>query len=164
MAEILLLVLVAFAVSSILAARGDDDAAAPRADAPRAGRDAPVVAQPRAQRSTNATDTVDVDGARLVKRDGRFGFVRNFGLDPKELDELYVYTVAGAIDDLPRPVQDLLEKLHGEGCALGLAITAFLFHGRGLADGEAIYVAVSRASARVPRARAVAFIDRRHAC
>lgn len=164
MAEILLLVLLGFAVSSILTARRDDDPAAPHAAPPRSGDGARAVPPARPPASPEAPQTVDADGARLVKRDGRFGFVRTFGLDPRELDELYVYTVAGAIDDLPRPVQDLLEKLHGEGCALGLAITGFLFHGRALTHGEAIYVAVSRASARVPRARAVAFIDRRHAC
>jgi hypothetical protein len=100
---------------------------------------------------------------RMVARDDRFAFVRGFGIDPTLLIEIHVYSVAGSLGDLPPSVQDLLAKLHQRGCAVGDRIVQFLFHDRRLEPGEAIYVAISRATARTA-SRAVAFMDRDHRC
>lgn len=103
-----------------------------------------------------------VPGALVLRRDQRFGFVQQFGMDPRELAELYMYTVAGRrLHELPQPVQELLRRLHERGCAVGSAITGFLFHDRPLAEGEAIYVAVGR-SGTGRASRALAFLDRRY--
>ena len=99
----------------------------------------------------------------MVARDGRFAFVKAYGLDPALLTEMYVYTVAGTRRDLPPLVRDLLTTLHETGCAVGERIMSFLFHDRPLVDGEAIYVAITRATPRQNRL-AIAFMDRDHLC
>lgn len=98
-----------------------------------------------------------------VPRDGRFGFVAQFGLRPDCLKELHVYSVAGKTQEIPQKVHDLLLKLYNNGFALGEEIMSLLHHDRPLKEGEAIYVAVVR-DQRTNAQRTVAFIDRYRAC
>jgi hypothetical protein len=95
--------------------------------------------------------------------DARFAFVSAFGVSPRQLRELHIYSVAGPFDEFPHKVSELLKKLHANGFAVGQDIMGVIHHGRRLKEGEAIYVAVVRDEAK-SATRTVAFLDRYRTC
>lgn len=115
------------------------------------------VEMPAAER--NAND----DSLRAVPRDSRFAFVTGFGVRPEKLRELHVYTCLGKMEQFPEKVEALLRKLYANGHAVGIEMMALVNHGRVLAEGEAIYVAVER-DENTNRDRTIAFLDRHRSC
>ncbi len=103
------------------------------------------------------------DSLRAVPRDSRFAFVSSFGVRPDKLRELHVYTCMGRMEQFPEKVEALLRKLYANGHAVGTEMMALVNHGRVLAEGEAIYVAVER-DERSNRDRTIAFLDRHRSC
>jgi hypothetical protein len=95
--------------------------------------------------------------------DARFSFVSAFGVSPRQLRELHIYSVAGSFEQFPRKVSELLKKLYANGFAVGQEIMGVIHHGRPLKEGEAIYVAVVRDEAN-SATRTVAFLDRYRTC
>jgi hypothetical protein len=87
------------------------------------------------------------------------GFVKGFGVNPLALQDLRVYAHFGSLEQFPATIVSMLRDLYEKGTAVGTEITALLFHGRGLREGEAIYFALVDAA---PEPRIVAFVDRLH--
>lgn len=85
------------------------------------------------------------------------GFVKGFGMNPKSVQDIRVYTRLGALEQLPSAIADLLNDLYQRGTAVGTDVMELLFHGRALREGEAIYFALVEAA---PEPRVVAFVDR----
>lgn len=115
------------------------------------------VEMPAAERGAND------DSLRAVPRDARFAFVSGFGVRPEKLRELHVYTCHGRMEQFPEKVEALLRKLYANGHAVGIEMMALVNHGRALAEGEAIYVAVER-DENTNRDRTIAFLDRHRTC
>jgi len=120
---------------------------------------------PRALRTPAllAGDAKDSATSFRAPCDARFSFVAGFGVSPRELRELHIYSVAGSFDQFPVKVSELLKKLYANGYAVGQEIMGVIHHGRPLKEGEAIYVAVARDEANTAT-RTVAFLDRYRAC
>lgn len=85
------------------------------------------------------------------------GFVKGFGVNPKLVHDIRVYTHFGKFEHFPVALASMLTDLYDRGCAVGTEMMGLLFHGRGLKEGEAVYFALVEAS---PEPRIVAFIDR----
>jgi hypothetical protein len=85
------------------------------------------------------------------------GFVKGFGLNPKTVQDIRVYTRLGALEHFPSAIADLLRDLYQRGTAVGADMMEVLFHGRALKEGEAIYFTLVDCT---PAPRVVAFVDR----
>jgi len=121
--------------------------------APRAGERAATqadLARPRLRLSIEGTQ-------RPLLRST--GFVKGFGVNPLALQDLRVFTHLGGLEQVPATIVSMLRDLYEKGTAVGTEITALLFHGRGLREGEAVYFALVDAA---PEPRIVAFVDRLH--
>jgi hypothetical protein len=84
-------------------------------------------------------------------------FVKGFGVNPQRVADLRIYAHFGRYENFPDSIRKLLGELHLSGCAVGPGIMELMFHGRGLAEGEAVYFALVE-DARDPHV--VAFVDR----
>ncbi len=85
------------------------------------------------------------------------GFVKGFGLNPKTVQDIRVYTRLGALEHFPAAIADLLRDLYQRGTAVGADLMEVLYHGRALKEGEAIYFTLIDST---PEPRVVAFVDR----
>jgi hypothetical protein len=86
------------------------------------------------------------------------GFVCAFGVDRRTLRDLRIYARGGDLESFPTALIALLFSLYREGAVRGVDAMALLFHGRALAEGEALYFALVDVP---PEPRVVAFLDRR---
>lgn len=86
------------------------------------------------------------------------GFVRTFGLDPREVRDLRMYARPGPLETFPLPVVAVLLDLYSAGSALGAETMALIVNGRPLAPGEALYFVLVAAG---KESRVVAFIGTR---
>jgi hypothetical protein len=146
---ILILAVVVYLVSNLDAhhfeqARNENGLAPLRDQAPAA----PVAARPRLRLTIEGTQRPLLAST---------GFVKGFGVNPRALQDLRVYTRFGSLDQFPEAVVSMLRDLYDKGTAVGADITALLFHGRGLREGEAVYFALVDAT---PEPRVVAFVDK----
>ena len=125
-------------------------------DASSFGADSPASQPPRwaplgsLQRLTIA----DTDRPYLTNA----GFVRAFGLDPRDVRDIRMYARHGPLESFPAALAALLLALHREGCVVGAETAALLFRGRALGKGEALYFALTVAQ---PMPRVIAFVDKR---
>jgi hypothetical protein len=86
------------------------------------------------------------------------GFVRTFGLDPREVRDLRMYARPGPLESFPLAVVAVLLEVYGAGRAIGAETMALIFNGRPLAPGEALYFVLVAARTE---SRVVAFIGNR---
>jgi hypothetical protein len=86
------------------------------------------------------------------------GFVRTFGLDPREVRDVRLYARPGPLESFPLPLVAVLLERYGEGCALGAETRALICDGRLLAPDEALYFVLVAAG---KESRVVAFIGKR---
>jgi len=134
-----------------------------RTKAARDGNSIPKLARTLRRPALFAGDSKDASTTFRAPCDGRFSFVSAFGVSPRELRELHIYSVAGSFEQFPQKVSDLLKKLYANGFAVGGEIMGVIHHGRPLKEGEAIYVAVVRDEVN-SATRTVAFLDRYRTC
>ncbi len=85
------------------------------------------------------------------------GFVKGYGVNPQRVADLRVYAHLGRFEQFPDAVREALAELHRSGQALGTGVMELMFHGRRLAEGEAVYFALVEDGADP---RVVAFVDR----
>ena len=90
-------------------------------------------------------------------RIGNVKFLKGFGVNPQRVADLRIYAHFGRFEQFPQSIRGALAELHASGAAVGTTIMQLMFHGRGLAEGEAIYFALVEES-REPHI--VAFVDR----
>jgi hypothetical protein len=146
---ILILAVVVYLVSKLDAhhleqARNESGAAVARDRTPVA----PAPARPRLRLTIEGTQRPQLRS---------MGFVKGFGVNPRALQDLRVYAHFGNLEQFPEAVVSMLRDLYEKGTAVGADVTALLFHGRGLREGEAVYFALVDAA---PEPRVVAFVDK----
>ena len=146
---ILILAVVVYLVSKLDAHHFEQARGETPAPAGRAAAGAPAeLARPRLRLSIEGTQ-------RPLLRST--GFVKGFGVNPLALQDLRVFTHFGSLEQFPTTIVSMLRDLYEKGTAVGAEITALLFHGRGLQEGEAVYFALVDAA---PEPRIVAFVDK----
>jgi hypothetical protein len=69
-------------------------------------------------------------------------FVKGFGVNPQRVADLRVYAHLGRFEQFPELIRATMAELHRSGYALGAGIMELMFHGRRLAEGEAVYFAL----------------------
>jgi len=84
-------------------------------------------------------------------------FVKGFGVNPRSVQDIRIYSHFGALEQFPAATVALLRELYMKGCAVGTDVMELLFHGRALKEGEAVYFALVESK---PEPRVVAFVDR----
>jgi hypothetical protein len=84
-------------------------------------------------------------------------FVKGFGVNPKSVQDIRIYSHFGALEQFPTAMVAVLQELYLKGSAVGTDVMELLFHGRALKEGEAVYFALIEAK---PEPRVVAFVDR----
>lgn len=150
MLELLLILAVMVYIVSKLEARHFEQAKNPwgLGQAPAAGAAPAEAPRPRPRLAIEGTQRPGFSNMK---------FVKGFGVNPQRVADMRIYAHFGRFEQFPGGIRGLLAELHTAGCAVGPGIMELMFHGRGLAEGEAVYFALVE-EAREPYV--VAFVDR----
>jgi hypothetical protein len=105
---------------------------------------------------TESRPRLQIEGTRHPML-ANLGFVKGFGVNPQRCADVRLFATPDHFDAFPERIHGLLAELHREGRAVGSRIMELMFHGRQLADHEAVYFTLIQDGGEP---HVVAFVDR----